>query len=461
MNTPISRHQELQAQITEAIEKIAGLETKLRALDELLASISEQRQKYQLLGELCVSLQKLNDLGAADLFWGEPEDSSSHSSSHESKLTRMQAAVAEFQQKVTALQQSRNTLLADIQNKTAGLHPLQTQLAKLRDTKSRPRNQSVVARAARPMPLRPVALPWSRQGQDERRFHLILAGFFLLTLALGVLVATWELPPPDPDQEIIVPERLARLIKKREQPPEPKPLEKKEEQPLEKDEKKIGKGEPIPPTKKTETEQARATAETKGVLALKDSLAELMKESTTAGLGADTRISIRGNQKAGGSARRSIIVAQRGSGGINSAALSRQSVGSASESVVPAVKIARVESNISSATAREIDRPLNKETGPSRSDEEIQIVFDRYKAALYRIYNRELRSDPLLHGKMVLRITIETDGHVSACSVKSTDLVSPTLLAEIVGRVLEFNFGPKVGVSAVTILYPIEFLPAV
>ena len=147
MNTSISRHQELQAQITEATEKIAGLETKLHALDELLASISGQRQKYQVLGELCVSLQKLNNLGAADLFWGEPQDSSSH----EQKLIRMQAAVAEFQQKVTALQQSRNTLLADIQNKTAGLHQLRTQLAKLRDTKSRPRNQYVVARAARPM----------------------------------------------------------------------------------------------------------------------------------------------------------------------------------------------------------------------------------------------------------------------------------------------------------------------
>ena len=455
MNTSISRQRELQAQITGATEKIVGLETKLRALDELLASISSQRQKYQLLGELCVALQKLNALGAADLFWGEPQDSSSH----EHKLARLQAAVAEFQQKVTVLQQSRDSLLADIQNKTVGLGQLQTHLVKLHDP-SHSRNQYVVARSARPVPLRPVVLPWSRQGQDERRFNLILAAFFLLAFGLGVFVAVWELPPPDPDKEVIVPERLARLIKKREKPPEPKPPEKKEEQPLEKDEKKVGKGEPVPPTKKTETEQARVTAETKGVLALKDSLAELMKESTTAGLGADTRISIRDNQKAGGPARRSIIVAQRGSGGINSAALSRQSMGRASDSVVPAVKIARVDSTISSATAKEIDRPLYKEAGPSRSDEEIQIVFDRYKAALYRIYNRELRSDPSLRGKLVLRITIEADGHVSACSVKSTDLASAALLAEIVDRVLKFNFGPKEGASAVTILYPIEFLPA-
>ena len=38
-----------------------------------------------------------------------------------------------------------------------------------------------------------------------------------------------------------------------------------------------------------------------------------------------------------------------------------------------------------------------------RTDEEIQIVFDRYKASLYRLYNRELRNDPTLRGQMVLQ----------------------------------------------------------
>jgi hypothetical protein len=61
---------------------------------------------------------------------------------------------------------------------------------------------------------------------------------------------------------------------------------------------------------------------------------------------------------------------------------------------------------------------------------------------------------------MVLRLTIESDGHVSACAVKSTDLGSPTLSAEVVERVLKFDFGPKQGVPPITITYPIDFLPA-
>ncbi|MGB5678245.1 MAG: AgmX/PglI C-terminal domain-containing protein, partial [Gammaproteobacteria bacterium] len=68
--------------------------------------------------------------------------------------------------------------------------------------------------------------------------------------------------------------------------------------------------------------------------------------------------------------------------------------------------------------------------------------------------------NPALQGKMVLRLTIEPDGTVSACKLDSSDMESPALEGRIVARVLKFNFGPKEGVPPVTILYPIDFLPA-
>jgi hypothetical protein len=105
-------------------------------------------------------------------------------------------------------------------------------------------------------------------------------------------------------------------------------------------------------------------------------------------------------------------------------------------------------------------RPTSDGLAPGRTDEEIQIVFDRYKATLYRIYNRELRKDPTLRGKILMRISIEPDGAVSLCQMESTDLASPELVARIVERIKRFNFGPKEGVQKMTILYPIDFLPA-
>ncbi len=124
------------------------------------------------------------------------------------------------------------------------------------------------------------------------------------------------------------------------------------------------------------------------------------------------------------------------------------------------VGFSRVESSIGEGVYAGDDRPLSGGAGPSRTDEEIQIVFDRYKAALYRIYNRELRKNPTLQGKMVLRLTIEPDGNVSACSVDSSDMDAPSLNESISARVRKFNFGAKDGVPSVTILYPIDFLPA-
>ena len=105
------------------------------------------------------------------------------------------------------------------------------------------------------------------------------------------------------------------------------------------------------------------------------------------------------------------------------------------------------------------DRPHASGARPSRTDEEIQIVFDRYKASLYRLYNRELRNDPTLRGQMVLRLTIEPDGGVSMCVLQSSDMNAPELSAQVVDRVRTINFGAK-DVDAITIVYPIDFLPA-
>ena len=77
-----------------------------------------------------------------------------------------------------------------------------------------------------------------------------------------------------------------------------------------------------------------------------------------------------------------------------------------------------------------------------------------------RIYNTELRKDPSLRGKMVLKISVEPSGVVSSCSVESCNMNAAEFSDKIVDRVKKINFGPKDGVPRTTILYPIDFLPA-
>jgi len=202
-----------------------------------------------------------------------------------------------------------------------------------------------------------------------------------------------------------------------------------------------------------------------------------MDETPIAKLGTEARLRKDSPRVAGQAvAQRSLVAMQAqdgSSGGIGNAGISRNigrgnvdrgggsGIGRGGGSGVGSgsgVGFARVESSI--ANLEESSRPLSDGPSPGRTDEEIQIVFDRYKATLYRIYNRELRKDPTLRGKMLLRICIETSGAVSMCEVEFTDLASPELVAKIVERIKRFNFGPKEGVPKMIILYPIDFLPA-
>src|SRR5713101_8176641 len=218
-----------------------------------------------------------------------------------------------------------------------------------------------------------------------------------------------------------------------------------------------------------------------GILALKDKIASLAQDNVVVPLGADARHVAADD--VGRPSARSLLTSNTpgSSGGINVASLSRSvggggggggggngrggvggrgtGAGGSGGGGIGGVGVGRAVSLIAPITGA--DRPKARDgPGPARTDEEIQIVFDRYKASFYRLYNRELRNNPALKGQMVLRLTIEPDGSVSMCALQSTDMDAPDLATQVVGRVRTINFGAKDGVPAVTIVYPIDFLPA-
>ena len=197
-----------------------------------------------------------------------------------------------------------------------------------------------------------------------------------------------------------------------------------------------------------------------GILAFRDQIAEQPQDQVVARLGSQAQID---NAGAGATKiERKMLTtnAPGSSGGINLGQLSRGVGGRQGANGMTGTQVTRVTSQIGGIGKPGADRPLSGDgVSPARTDEEIQIVFDRHKAALYRLYNRELRKDPTLKGQMVLRLTIEPDGSVSMCKLQSTDMDAPDLAAQVVERVLRINFGAK-DVEALTIVYPIDCLPA-
>ncbi len=94
-----------------------------------------------------------------------------------------------------------------------------------------------------------------------------------------------------------------------------------------------------------------------------------------------------------------------------------------------------------------------------RSQEEIETIFDKNKAAIYALYRRALRKDPTLQGKLVLELTIAPSGKVVAVSVVSSELGASDFEKNLLRRVKMFDFGAQ-DVDEVTTTKPIDFFPA-
>ncbi len=155
---------------------------------------------------------------------------------------------------------------------------------------------------------------------------------------------------------------------------------------------------------------------------------------------------------------RSMITSKAGtaSGGINTANMSRNTGGSG----IAGRNTTRVASPVAGIGQGGSGASRSGSSGKaSRSREEIELVFDRNKGAIFALYNRALRRDPSLEGKLVLRLTIDPSGRVSFCEIVSSELGDAELERKLVQRVKLFKFESK-DVEAITTTKPIDFFPA-
>jgi len=438
---------QLNAQIEQVRQKHETLEGELRVVDAELGTFSADRQRFDALRDVCSALDKLGELKADGLFWegvAEAQNVAGH-------LERARSRVASFEGEISGILEKQASLQGQINQCLYELDILDEEVRDAHARDERRQDEYVVEREISSVPSYA-----SIEAESERRYRRAMRVAFLFFLCFGTLMGLWKLPPPVRPVVAVVPQRLVSMLRK--EPPKPEPPRPKEEK--KPDQEKTPEKQDQPKPTNVEKEAARAKAQSTGVLAFKEAFKEMMDETPAAQLGAEARLSK--SSVAAGQARasRSIIAMEGGSGssgGISNAAVSHN-IGRGNGNGISGVGFTRVQSSIAGLKGE--SRQLNSGPGPSRTDEEIQIVFDRYKATLYRMYNAELRKDPTLRGKLVLRITIEPGGEVSACAVQSNELASPELVAQILERVKKFNFGPKAEVPKTTILYPIDFLPA-
>jgi periplasmic protein TonB len=366
--------------------------------------------------------------------------------------------------------------------------------------------------AATMVSFRAPVLPWSVLPQDEQRFRRILR-WVLGAVALLCLLMLF-VPPPviDRTQPQELPPMLAKILIENAKPPPPAPVVKAEaEKPVAKEAKpepstnKPEPAKPQPPKAATvpearqpqpnkppgEIDRARSKAAGVGLLAAKDVLAEIRGAPLAVqlnqnikqgpGVGAGVGVGVGAGTEAGLPDRSMITSnATGGSGGINTAAYSRNTGGGGlagrATTLVEGVAGGGGGGGFGGGGVRggkggdgtgtgagggNAGGTLQKAGGgkASRSIEDVRLVFERNKGAIYAIYNRALREDPSLQGKVVFALTIAPSGAVTDCRVVSSELKLQELEAKLLARIRGFDFGAK-DVNQMAVNFPVDFLPS-
>ena len=363
-------------------------------------------------------------------------------------------------------------------------------------------------------------LPWAGSLEDERRFRRVWQGVLGLCVVLCIGVLLTPIVKPDRSQPQELPPRLAKLLLENAKPippppkatleplakpvertvvantPEPtQPAARRPEPP-----RAVALNAPVPearvpqPNKPPgEIDAARRTAAGVGLLAMSKDLAELhgapmavqlapVKQGP--GVGSGVGVGVGAGVEPGVPTRALITSnATGGSGGINTASYSRNTGGGGlagrSTTLVEGVAGGGGGGGAGGGGAHGRGDGTGSGVGAagdsgngaggavqrggsgkaSRSVEEIKLVFERNKGSIYAIYNRALREEPGLQGKVVLKLTIAPSGGVVDCRLESSELRTPELEAKLLARIRQFDFGSK-DVDQMIVTWPVDFLPS-
>ena len=325
-----SEEQELQARVTDSEVELARLEEDLYSVDVELAELAGQTRKFEALGDVCRSLEQLEELGGADLFWNHD------SGNVDDRLKAARARISEHDGKFVDVEKRRDAIMSKIGKQNFALDCLHYDLLDAMEREETRRSEWVEEREADDIPPHALVMPWQRGQEEDRRYRKSLGSSLALSLLLGVLFGSIAIPIPDKPKTIELPERMAKLVREELPPPAPvaEPLVDEEiPEPEEEPEPELAEELPDelvpesaeqPQLAQAEEPDIKEQVKSKGLLAFRDSFASRSSLRPTAQLGSEARLSNAGEDEVGRPTRAMVTTNAPGSsGGINLASISR------------------------------------------------------------------------------------------------------------------------------------------
>jgi len=289
------------------------------------------------------------------------------------------------------------------------------------------------------------------ENKQDKLFSRLLIAFLSLYLVFGILVPMMdrvELPREIKEQ---VPVQLTRvLLQKQEKIKEiPPPVIEEEPKPEESVEELVK--EPV----KTKREVAKEKAKTSGLAAMKDDLLSLREAFIVK---PNKGALIEEKVIAAETVKRKLLAAKANeqSQSIASAKTSR-TVLSDELSTHNTQKIHLAEEEVLASSMGEGTEP-EISLANVRSEMKLRQTLEANKSRLYSLYNRALRKNPFLKGKVLFEIEIQPNGRVSSVTIQSSELEDKALERRLKTILKSIDFGVE-DVEEISTVWAIEFLP--
>lgn len=302
-----------------------------------------------------------------------------------------------------------------------------------------------------------ISLEFLTNDSQDKKFYNILLGLIALYFLIAVVVPfveRIEVPRAIKEQ---IPAQLTRIVieKKQLPPPEPikpKPIEKKLEEPakpVKKPAKKIVVKKPV-----NTRQAAKQKAQSSGLAAMKDELLAMREV-----------LDIKPSQPLQKSAKEQTQVKRK----LLAAKVNQQSSAMANAKVSQTVASDELSTHNTQTIRLSDEEVLASGEGEEqyadsqglenvRSEMKLRQTLEASKARLYSLYNRALRKNPLLKGKVVFYIEIQPSGAISQVLIESSELDNAKLERQLMVILRSIDFGAE-DVLLMTTVWAIEFLP--
>ena len=313
-----------------------------------------------------------------------------------------------------------------------------------------------------------LATNLSQYSKQDKIFVRILIALVIVYLAIAVIVPFIERIEQTRELKEQVPPQLTRVVLERKQNPKPPPEPKIErvkpepKQELKKPpEVKKPKPEPVAKPKQplTKRQAAKQKAQSSGLAAMKDELLAMREVLVTAPVASQQLAKGERDQNR---AQRKLLAAKADQQSVQLAkAKVSQTVSSDALSSHSSQRIRLSEQEVLASgdgEAKYADAANSNSLDNLRSELSIRQTLEASKARLYALYNRALRKDPLLQGKVVFNIEIQPSGEISQVDIAVSELNNAKLERQLLVILRSINFGQE-DVDVMTTAWSIEFLP--